>query len=363
MSEPDAAPKPTYYLRSRGETTGPHDIAELQAFVKTGRLTPSHELSQDGILWMRAGQFWEVFQLPEKPKILRPRSRSRSAKPAPAKVAPSAAAAKPIAAAKPTDAATSQANESLAPESGRLSSPYDAEASGVMTWSLVTAALLALGVVSSSQLIAQVLAMHDRLDGTLESVRRLAVESQAGNSGAAKVLQTILGLGLFAAFLAWQFMASRNLAVLRDGRMRFTPWAGIGWYFMPIGNLWKPYQVMREIIQRSEEGAARPLVMFPSTQVLAAWWVLLVARLPVRYVGLVHEGRIVRALEATPTEMRLQSGVPKVSEVPGLVQSWLLWDGMDGLLTLLAYLLSIWIVVSVGYLQYCAFRARARRAD
>ena len=205
--------------------------------------------------------------------------------------------------------------------------------------------------------------MHDRLDGTLESVRRLAIASRAENSGALAIMQTILGLGLLATFLVWQFMASRNLADLRDGRMRFTPWAGIGWYFMPIGNLWKPYQVMREIVQRSEEMAARTLAMFPSMQVLAVWWVSLVARFPLRGICLLHEGRIIRALEATPTELRLQSDIPKVSEVPGLVQSWLLWDGIDGLLTLSGYLLSIWIVVAVGYLQSCAFRARARRAD
>ncbi len=179
MSEPDVAPKPTYYLRSRGGITGPHAIAELQTFVKSGRLTPSHELSQDGILWMRAGQFWEVFQLPEKPKILRPRSRTRSVKPVPAKASRPAVAATPSTAAQPTDFAPSAVNESLAPARGRLSSPYDAEASGAMTWSLVAAALLALGVVSSAQFIAQVLAMHDRLDGTLESVRKLAVESKA----------------------------------------------------------------------------------------------------------------------------------------------------------------------------------------
>ena len=361
MSEPDAASKPTYYLRSRGEITGPHELVEMQAFAKTGRLTPSHEVSQDGILWMRAGQFWEVFQIPEKPKILR-RSRSRSAT-LPAKVSPPAADAQQNAPSKPNDASPSSETRSFAQEQRLARSPHDAAASSVMTWSLVAAALLALGAVSSGQFISQVLVMHDQLDGTIESVRKLAVESKAGNSGAVPVLQAILGLGLFAAFLAWQFMASRNLADLRDGRMRFTPWAGIGWYFMPIGNLWKPYQVMREIVQRSEEMAARTLAMFPSMQVLAVWWVLLVARFPLRGICLLHEGRIIRALEATPTELRLQSDIPKVSEVPGLVQSWLLWDGIDGLLTLLGYLLSIWIVVAVGYLQSCAFRARARRAD
>lgn len=360
MSEPEIAPKPTYYLRSRGVVTGPHEIPELQAFVKSGRLTPSHEVSQDGVQWIHAGQLWEIFQPPKKPKFLRPRSRSRSAK-AP-KAAPSSVAAPPSGVAQPIDSAGAPVTESPARVQVRVRSPFDIDASNVMTWSLIAAGLLALGVVTSVQHIMQALAMHDRLDGTLESVRQIALENKAGNSGAVEVLHTILGLGLFATFLAWQFMTSRNLAALCEGRMQFTPWAGIGWYFIPIGNLWKPYQVMREIVQRSEETAARTLSLFPSRQVLVAWWGLLVLRVPLRCICLVQEGRIIRAFQATVTETRLQADMPNSSDVSGLVRSWLLWNGIDGLLTLLATLLSIWIIVAVGYLQYGAFRARATQA-
>ncbi|MBA4019020.1 MAG: hypothetical protein C0483_17770 [Pirellula sp.] len=357
MSEPSDGLKPTYYVRARGVTTGPHEIAEMQAFVKSGRLTPSTKVSQDGTLWTHAGQFWEAFQPPERPKILRPRSHTRSVKPAAAEVTPPATAAKPTASAPPMAAEISTKARVA------FDAPYIAEASSVMTWSLVAAALLGLGVASSVQYLAEVSAMINQFDGTVESLREIVAENQARNSGAVEVLQAVLGLGLCATYLAWQFFASRNLSVLRDGRMRFTPWAGIGWYFMPIGNLWKPYQVMREIVHRSEETASRSLTAFPSNLVLAAWWVIILVELPVGVYRIYVERTIFRALQATPTELLLQTNLPKVSELPGLARTSLWCDGVDGVLTLVACLLTIWIVVAVGYLQYCAFRARARRAD
>ncbi len=30
--------------------------------------------------------------------------------------------------------------------------------------------------------------------------------------------------------------------------MRFTPGWAVGWYFVPVFNLWKPYQAMKEIV-------------------------------------------------------------------------------------------------------------------
>ena len=34
--------------------------------------------------------------------------------------------------------------------------------------------------------------------------------------------------------------------------LRFTPGWAVGWYFVPIANLWKPYQAMKEIWRASK---------------------------------------------------------------------------------------------------------------
>src|SRR5437868_6687462 len=47
-------------------------------------------------------------------------------------------------------------------------------------------------------------------------------------------------------FLRWIHRANRNARALGAQGMRFTPGWAVGWYFIPIASLWKPYQAMKE---------------------------------------------------------------------------------------------------------------------
>ncbi|MEK0336566.1 MAG: DUF4328 domain-containing protein [Nitrosopumilus sp.] len=49
------------------------------------------------------------------------------------------------------------------------------------------------------------------------------------------------------AFLKWIYRANSNCRGFDAQGMEFTPGWSIGWYFIPIANLWKPYQAMKEI--------------------------------------------------------------------------------------------------------------------
>ncbi len=50
--------------------------------------------------------------------------------------------------------------------------------------------------------------------------------------------------------------------------MIFTPGWSVGWYFIPVANLWKPYQVMKEIWNVSHKCLAT------GHSVLGWWWAL-----------------------------------------------------------------------------------------
>jgi hypothetical protein len=54
-------------------------------------------------------------------------------------------------------------------------------------------------------------------------------------------------------FLTWIHRANRNARALGAEGMRFTPGWSVGWYFVPIMSLWKPFQAMREIWQASAQ--------------------------------------------------------------------------------------------------------------
>ena len=51
--------------------------------------------------------------------------------------------------------------------------------------------------------------------------------------------------------LRWIHRANYNARQLGAENMKFTPWRSIGYYFLPIFNLWRPYQAMKEIWKAS----------------------------------------------------------------------------------------------------------------
>jgi len=72
------------------------------------------------------------------------------------------------------------------------------------------------------------------------------------------VFELLLGLGQLVvyivtgvALLMWIHRANRNARALGAKYMTFSPGWSVGWCFIPILNLWKPYQAMKEIWQAS----------------------------------------------------------------------------------------------------------------
>jgi hypothetical protein len=56
-------------------------------------------------------------------------------------------------------------------------------------------------------------------------------------------------------FLLWTYRSYRHLSALSDRDLRFSPGWAVGWFFAPIMNLFRPYQVMKEIWEESDPGA------------------------------------------------------------------------------------------------------------
>lgn len=85
-------------------------------------------------------------------------------------------------------------------------------------------------------------------------------------------LKGFLFLGVAILLPAWTLRANHNARQLGASTMTFAPEWAAGWYFLPPGLFWKPYQVMQEIWKtsldprdwRSQRGS--PLVGW--------WWAL-----------------------------------------------------------------------------------------
>lgn len=83
--------------------------------------------------------------------------------------------------------------------------------------------------------------------------------------------------------LFWIRQASLNARALGAEDMRFTHNWSVGWYFIPVMNLWKPYQAMTELMRASGD----PVGDEPdqSTGMVTLWWVVLLVVITLNQVS------------------------------------------------------------------------------
>ncbi|MHC4755351.1 MAG: DUF4328 domain-containing protein [Planctomycetota bacterium] len=89
---------------------------------------------------------------------------------------------------------------------------------------------------------------------------------------------TIIGICQFGvaiitgiSFLVWVHRANYNVRKLGAQNMKFTPGWAVGWFFVPIASLWKPYLVMKEIWENSREPNDHDR---SGITLLNIWWML-----------------------------------------------------------------------------------------
>ena len=129
--------------------------------------------------------------------------------------------------------------------------------------------IISIIAIASSTLEYQLLS--DFKSGVYTS-QELAVE--AGKESDARqhvvgIAQFIIFIVLWILILKWIYRANYNARQLGATGMTFTPGWSIGWYFVPIINLWKPYQAMKEIWKTSSD----PLNWkTQSVSSILSWW-------------------------------------------------------------------------------------------
>ena len=78
--------------------------------------------------------------------------------------------------------------------------------------------------------------------------------------------------------LMWIYRANFNARRLGARGLKFSPAGSIGWYFVPVYSLWRPYRALKEIWQASmdpEDWRAKPV---PS--LLPVWWAFWLISIP-----------------------------------------------------------------------------------
>lgn len=81
---------------------------------------------------------------------------------------------------------------------------------------------------------------------------------------------------LAVVFLRCIYVLNKNARALGADDMATTPGWNVGWFFVPIASLFKPYQAVRDVWKASVP-TDRPWRENPSSPLLGAWWVLFLA--------------------------------------------------------------------------------------
>ena len=104
-------------------------------------------------------------------------------------------------------------------------------------------------------------------------------EKAVADGEASDQRQQMVGLIYLAVFivsgfliLRWIHRANYNARQLGAKEMEFSPGWSIGYYFIPILTLWKPYQAMKEIWKASHNPNDWPTEKVSS--ILGLWWFL-----------------------------------------------------------------------------------------
>jgi hypothetical protein len=116
---------------------------------------------------------------------------------------------------------------------------------------------------------------ESRTRGQEEALAKLAVEGEQNDARQALIGFLEIGLYLVTAvfFLRLLSRANRNARAMGALGMEFTPGWCIGWFFVPIANLFKPFQAVRETWKASI-ASETPWQNNDSSWLLGTWWTL-----------------------------------------------------------------------------------------
>lgn len=121
-------------------------------------------------------------------------------------------------------------------------------------------------------------------------VRRYGMDAFTGTEAPGEVAAwglTLFGIALFLVaatitsavlFLMWIHRAYRVLEENGVPGLKHTPGWAVGWWFIPIANLAKPYEVVKEVFERSERNQPSASMSFTaqkeSSWIVGAWWLV-----------------------------------------------------------------------------------------
>ena len=123
--------------------------------------------------------------------------------------------------------------------------------------------IYALAVFESASLLSGL------YDTTLLQIGPITDGANALRQGIVTILDAIATIVAGVLTLMWIYRASANAHSMKTDAMDISPGWAVGWYFIPVASLWKPFQAMREIWNVSQSPTSGT---FDTPAILRWWW-------------------------------------------------------------------------------------------
>lgn len=140
-------------------------------------------------------------------------------------------------------------------------------------WTMVFLSVILIGSLASAGASWMHLGVLQKtLDGDFHQSE---IDASNLREGLIALVLLVANIGTIVSFLMWFHRAHRNLPALGAAEPRFSPGWAVGWWFIPFMNLFRPYQVAKEIWKGSDPATMPGAPDSPwsrSSLALVRWW-------------------------------------------------------------------------------------------
>ena len=109
-------------------------------------------------------------------------------------------------------------------------------------------------------------------EGAFSSTEEMMAAAEFSDllQGGMAILFLLAWLPAMVVSLVWIYRSACNAHALSRARVHPTPGWSVGWYFVPLANLFKPYSAMKEIWAASSN--PQDWKRLPTPTILQLWW-------------------------------------------------------------------------------------------
>ena len=135
-------------------------------------------------------------------------------------------------------------------------------------------AQIVVAIISMGSNFFEYQLLSDYQNGVYTSQEQAIADGEANDQRQQMVALVYVAVFIVSGFLIlrWIHRANYNARQLGAKDMEFTPGWSIGYYFIPILTLWKPFQAMKEIWRASHNPDSWPTEK--ASSILGLWWFL-----------------------------------------------------------------------------------------